>query len=103
MRAPEEAAEPPLALPARTDVALEGSVRVYPLQAPPGAELLLVAASAPESVGCALEAGGCTGGAAVGGAGRARRPLAPGGGDPSRAGALPGAATPAAPAPSSRF
>src|SRR5436190_2160192 len=66
MRAPEEAAEPPLALPAGTDVALEGSVRVYPLQAPADAELLLVAASAPESLGCALEAGGRTVGAAVG-------------------------------------
>src|SRR5207247_3783411 len=53
MRAPEEAAEPPLALPAATDVALEGGVRVYPLQAPAGAELLLVAAGAPGGVGCA--------------------------------------------------
>src|SRR5439155_22374008 len=72
-------AEPPLALPARTDVALEGSVRVYPLQAPAGAELLLVAASAPESVGCALEAGGRTVGAAVGRTARVEVPLAPGG------------------------
>src|SRR5216117_604053 len=79
MRAPEEAAEPPLALPARTDVALEGSVRVYPLRAPPGAELLLVAASAPESVGCALEAGGRTVGAAVGRTARVEVPLARGG------------------------
>src|SRR5207247_10764479 len=35
MRAPEGAVEPLLALPARTDVALEGSVRVYPLRVPP--------------------------------------------------------------------
>jgi len=79
MRAPEEAAEPPLALPAATDVALEGGVRVYPLQAPAGAELLLVAASAPESVGCALEAGGRTVGAAVGRTARVEVPLANGG------------------------
>src|SRR5204862_288885 len=79
MRAPEEAAEPPLALPAGTDVALEGSVRVYPLQAPADAELLLVAASAPESVGCALEAGGRTVGTAVGRTARVEVPLANGG------------------------
>src|SRR5437867_401438 len=79
MRAPEEAAEPPLALPARTDVALEGSVRVYPLRVPPDAELLLVAASAPESLGCALEAGGRTVGAAVGRTARIEVPLARGG------------------------
>src|SRR2546428_12084462 len=79
MRAPEEAVEPLLALPARTDVALEGSVRVYPLRVPPDAELVLVAASAPESVGCALEAGGRTVGAAVGRTARVEVPLAHGG------------------------
>src|SRR5438034_944357 len=79
MRAPEEAVEPLLALPARTDVALEGSVRVYPLRVPPDAELLLVAASAPESLGCALEAGGRTVGAAVGRTARIEVPLARGG------------------------
>src|SRR5216110_1929003 len=79
MRAPEEAAEAPLALPVKAEVALEGSVRVYPLRAPPGAELLLVAASAPESVGCALEAGGRTVGASVGRTARVEVPLAPGG------------------------
>src|SRR5437867_3667012 len=79
MRAPEEAVEPLLALPARTDVALAGSVRVYPLRVPPDAELLLVAASAPESVGCALEAGGRTVGAAVGRTARVEVPLAHGG------------------------
>src|SRR5439155_17668832 len=79
MRAPEEAAEPPLTLPVKAEVALEGSVRVYPLQARPGAELLLVAASAPESVGCALEAGGRTVGAAVGRTARVEVPLAHGG------------------------
>src|SRR3989454_3409081 len=92
MRAPEEAAEPPLALPVKAEVALEGSVRVYPLQAPPGAELLLVAASAPESVGCALEAGGRTVGAAVGGAGGGEGPAAPGAGDRPRAWAVDGRA-----------
>src|SRR6266566_3281680 len=79
MRAPEEAAEPPLALPAATDVALEGSVRVYPLRVPPDAELVLVAASAPESLGCALEAGGRTVGTAVGRTARIEAPLARGG------------------------
>src|SRR5436309_3946903 len=79
LRAPAEAAEPPLALPAATDIALEGGVRVYPLQAPADAELLLVAASAPESVGCALEAGGRTVGAAVGRTARVEVPLARGG------------------------
>src|SRR5206468_2899908 len=78
MRAPEEAVEPLLALPARTDVALEGSVRVYPLRVPPDAELLLVAASAPESLGCALEAGGRTVGAAAGRTARIEVPLARG-------------------------
>src|SRR5436190_299929 len=79
MRAPEEAVEAPLALPVKAEVALEGSVRVYPLQAPAGAELLLVAASAPESLGCALEAGGRTLGTAVGRTARLEVPLAGGG------------------------
>src|SRR2546428_3587471 len=89
MRAPEEAVEPLLALPARTDVALEGSVRVYPLRVPPDAELLLVAASAPESLGCALEAGGRTGGAAGRRPARPPRPPPPGPPEPPPPGAPP--------------
>src|SRR5437870_982425 len=79
MRAPEEVSQPAVALPARMDVALEGGVQVHPLRVPADAELLLVAASAPESVGCALEAGGRTLGTAVGRTARVEVPLAHGG------------------------
>jgi hypothetical protein len=78
MRAPEESVEAPLGLPARTDTPLEGGVRVMPLQVPADRELLLVAARAPESLGCALEADGRTIGTSVGRTVRLEVPLAHG-------------------------
>jgi hypothetical protein len=56
MRVPREAEQPPLALPASREVRLGRTVHVYPLSLPQPSELLMAAASAPESVALALEA-----------------------------------------------
>jgi hypothetical protein len=56
MRAPREAEQPSLALPAAREVRLGRDVHAYPLALPDAAELLVAAATARESVALALEA-----------------------------------------------
>jgi hypothetical protein len=56
MRAPEEKVESALALPAKTEVVLGQEVRLFPLELPPDAKLLVLAVSSVETVGCTLEA-----------------------------------------------
>ena len=55
MRVPRETEEPALALPARADVSLGRTSRLYPMVPPPDGALLLAAARSGESVGLALE------------------------------------------------
>jgi hypothetical protein len=55
VRTPRETDQPPLAVPAAAEVALGRDVLLYPLAAPPAADLVALTASSAEAVGLAVE------------------------------------------------